>query len=134
MTVLTGQTRRKSLLAIACALFGTLIVSSGEPADASASRRTVVTTNHALALPNVTLQPGTYTFEILNPASSADVVVVRGGGPNDVRFMGLTRRVDRPRSLPPDQVLSLGEAPKGEPRPITAWYPTGFSSGHQFIY
>jgi hypothetical protein len=134
MTVFTGQSRRKSLLTFAGALLATLILWSGEPANASASKRTVITISHAMALPNATLQPGTYTFEVLNGDSSADVVVVRGSRPGDVRFLGLTRRIERPRSLPANQVLSFGEQRRGEPIPITAWYPTGFQLGHQFIY
>jgi hypothetical protein len=136
MTVFDSRTSRsKRLLVITGALLATLIVSTEFRADASASKRTVLTISRAMALPNVTLQPGTYTFEVLNPTSSADVVVVRGGGrAQDVRFMGLTRRVARPRSLAAGQVLSFGEAPAGEPLPILAWYPTAFSSGHQFIY
>jgi hypothetical protein len=137
MTVFNSRTSRsKRLLVVTGALLATLIVSTDYRADASASKRTVLTISHAMALPNVTLQPGTYTFEVLNPDSTADVVVVRGGGrANDVRFLGVTRRVDRPRSLAANQALSFGEAPRpGEPMPITAWYPIGFSSGHQFIY
>ena len=125
---------RKTLVAVAGTLVALLVSASGD-VGASASKRTVVTLSHTMALPGVTLQPGTYAFEVLNPTSSADVVVVKGGGTRgQVRFLGLTRRAERPRSLPANQVLSLGEAPAGEPVPITAWYPTGFSSGHQFIY
>ena len=125
---------RTTVLTIAATIVALLVSASGDVA-ASASKRTIVTLSHAMALPNVTLPPGTYTFEVLNPTSSADVVVVKGGGARgQVRFLGLTRRAERPRSLPANQALAIGEAPAGEPVPITAWYPLGFSSGHQFIY
>lgn len=130
----TANPMRKTLLTIAGTLVALLVSASGD-VGASASKRTIVTLSQAMALPNVTLPPGTYTFEVLNPTSSADVVVVKGGGARGrVRFLGLTRRAERPRNLPANQVLSFGEAPAGEPLPIIAWYPVGFSSGHQFIY
>jgi hypothetical protein len=33
-----------------------------------------------------------------------------------------------------DQIVSLGEASKGEPMPIRAWYPIGEAYGHRFVW
>jgi hypothetical protein len=129
----TRHSRRRVLLTGAAVLLAAVGLSTSSGA-ATASRLTIVTVRHTMALPGATLPPGTYTFEILNPGSSADVVVVRGARSGEARFMGLTRRVDRPPTLAPDQTLAIGEAPPGEPVPITAWYPIGFRSGHQFLY
>src|SRR5918993_4134834 len=106
-----GYSRRKALLGVAGAVLVALGVSVGTDVRASASKRTVITISRAMALPGVTLQPGSYTFEVLNPSSTADVVAVRGNGNRkNVQFVRLTRRVDRPRSLPANQPLSFGEA------------------------
>jgi hypothetical protein len=33
-----------------------------------------------------------------------------------------------------DPTIALGEAMKGEPPPISVWFPQGETLGHQFIY
>jgi hypothetical protein len=132
----TRQLTRRWLIALpAAALLAALAASPGA-AGTTAGKTTVLQVNRTMALPGVTLPPGTYAFEVANADTSRNVVLVtsRGSGPRKVHFLGLTRLVDRPRSVPAGQVIAIGEAPTGEPVPITAWYPVGFNSGHQFIY
>ncbi len=130
----TKYSRRRALLTVISAVLAAIGLSTSTDAG-TASKRTIVTTRHTMALPGVTLPPGSYAFELVNSASSADVVLVSSvTGQSRVQFLGLTRRVERPSTLPRNQVLSFGEALRGEPIPIAAWYPTDFSSGHQFIY
>ena len=93
-----------------------------------------LTFNTAVALPGVVLPAGAYTFEIANPDSSLRVVRVTRRDTGRVYFAGFTQMVPRPVDLPADQVISLGEAPRGEAVPITVWYPRGRSQGHRFIY
>jgi hypothetical protein len=87
-----------------------------------------------MALPGVTLPPGEYTFELFNHGTSGDTVLVTSDHQHRVHYLGLTRIVERPRNMRPDQVIAVGEAPVGEPVPIRVWYPAGSSSGRQFIY
>jgi hypothetical protein len=102
---------------------------------ADASRLTRIQINRAMALPGVILPPGRYTFEVANPSTSANTVLVTSGDAHrTVHFLGLAARVERPRRMPADQVISVGEAPDGEPIPILAWYPAGFSTGYRFNY
>ena len=129
----TAYSRRRALLTAAVVLLAAVGLSTST--GATASKRSIITISHTMALPGATLPPGTYEFEVVNPGSTAEVVAVTGkAGPARVRFLGLTRRVDRPRTLSGNQSLVFGEAAPGEPIPITAWYPIGYSSGHQFIY
>jgi hypothetical protein len=126
--------RRLALAAGAAALVAALMPIASDAASPS-SRLTRIQFNRTLALPGVTLPPGSYTFEIANPTTSANAVLVSSGpGQHKVHFLGLTRRIERPRNLQKDQVITIGEAPAGMPVPITAWYPIGSSSGHQFVY
>jgi hypothetical protein len=129
----TSHSRRRALLTLVSVGLAAIGFAVSSHAD-SPAKRTLVTINRAMALPGVTLQPGAYSFEVINPDTTADVVVVRGGLDRQVRFQGLTRPADRPRNLPPNQPLSFGEAATGDPLPIRAWYPTGYASGHQFIW
>jgi hypothetical protein len=89
-----------------------------------------LTFSQPVRLPGVVLESGRYIFE----ARTWDVVQVLSGDRSRVYFMGFTRTIDRPRSMPRHQVVSLGEAAAGTPPPIKAWYPDNGSTGHQFIY
>jgi hypothetical protein len=51
-----------------------------------------------------------------------------------IYYTGITVRVDRPAGLSANRSVVLGEAAAGAVPPIKAWYPTGSSFGHQFIY
>lgn len=87
----------------------------------------------AVALPGVTLVPGTYVFERVF-AGAPDVVVVRGIDGRKVYFMGTTQPRVRPAELRPDEVVTFGEFRRGTPRSITAWYPRGAELGFGFVY
>ena len=126
--------RRLALAAGAAALVAALVPVASD-AGSPSSRLTRIQVNRTLALPGVTLPPGSYTFEVANPSTSANTVMVLSApGQPQVNFLGLTRPVARPRNLAKDQVITIGEAPAGAPIPITAWYPIGSARGHQFIY
>ena len=135
MTVLN---RRSFPYSAAALILGAALLTTVLPvpgAAGNAAKLTYLQTNAHLALPRVTLPPGSYRFEVVNPASGSTAVLVTSGSVNGrVHFLGLTRRVIRPRHLPEDQVITVGEAPAGQPIPITAWYPNGSASGYEFIY
>ena len=119
--------------------FGLLIVfgigasraAAGMPGD----RLTYFTFSRAVALPGgVTLPPGTYTFQVANPNSSADIVVVRDRARVRTYYAGFTHRSPRPANWSEKRQMTLGEAARGEAAPILAWYPLDNAMGHEFIY
>ena len=126
---------RAAVVASSAALLAAVLTAPAS-AGANQSKLTRLTVNRAVALPGVTLPAGTYTFEVANGATSANVVMVSSpsGAGRKVHFLGLTRVIERPHSLPDSQVITIGEAPAGEPVPIRAWFPIGYASGHQFVY
>ena len=93
-----------------------------------------ITFSGPVALPGVVLPAGSYTFEIANPDSSLRVVRVTRRDTGRVYFAGFTRMIPRPVDLPADQLISLGEGPRGAAVPIDVWYPSGLSQGNRFIY
>ena len=99
-----------------------------------ANRLVYLTFSEPVGLPGVTLAPGTYAFELADPTSNATVVSVRNKARTQAYFMGFTRRIDRPRGMADTGSVSFGEAPRGEARPIVAWYPPDSSNGLKFIY
>ena len=127
------MTTRAGVLAmcsVALAMLGDAAVAN----RANPDRLTYLTFSRAVALPGVTLDAGTYAFDITNPESSADVVRVRNAQRNKLYFVGLTRTVRRPAALNLDRSVQFGEASKGIPAPILAWYPRGEERGYQFLY
>jgi hypothetical protein len=125
--------RRIALLA---ALFA-VVVGGGATTSQAASqfspltRINNLTFSKAAALPGVTLAPGTYTFEA-GPANS-NPNVVRVSRNRQTVFIGMTIPAIRAQDAEPGFV-AFGEAARGEAAPIVAWYPSGSSQGHQFLY
>ena len=127
------MTRRKAVLAAWGVIFGvSAAVATAVPWDPM-HRQTALTFNRAVSLPGVTLQPGTYVFEVVNPDSGSNIVRVRREDYRQVYFAGFTHMVERPDSLS-GRPLLLGEAIPGKAVPILAWYPLGDRMGRQFIY
>jgi hypothetical protein len=123
----------KSIGAVALS-FGlalTAVVSESDAASRWATAK--LTFNRSVALPGVTLAPGSYVFEIVESSGSLDIVRVRNSATNDSEYMGFTHRVPRPPRLRLSAV-TLGEAPRDTPAPIKVWYPADGSDGRQFIY
>jgi hypothetical protein len=123
--------RQSAMAALAALVLGSFLTAP--VFGKSALHTTKLTFSGPVALPGVTLPTGTYVFEQLDFASP-DVVVVRSGDRSKVHFLGLTQRVHRPPSMRPDRMVTFGEARRGAPTPITAWYPPDAGRGYQFLY
>src|SRR5215467_777642 len=82
------------------------------------NRRMYLGFSRAVALPGVELPAGTYIFEL--PATDSSLVRVTNREHTKVYLTAFTIRIDRPRTLKPGQVVTLGEAPRGVAPPITA--------------
>ena len=110
----------------------TLVPRTG--ATSSEHRTTYLTFSRTVGLPGISLGPGTYIFEIANPDSGADVVRVMSRDRRTPYFMGFTKGVARPHTLPGEQMVSLGESAAGAAPPITVWWPENESTGREFVY
>ena len=127
---------KRKIMLTACSvilgLYATLGASGGGWMEAH--RTTFVTFSRPVSLPGVTLGNGTYVFELAAPETNLDVVRVFNMERTQVFYTGFTEHVRRPAGMPPDRLITLGEAAAGVPAPIDAWYPLGESAGHRFIY
>ena len=97
-------------------------------------RMTFVKFNRPVALPGVALGAGTYVFELPDPIGASDVVRVSSRDRRKVYLTAFTRIVERPKGVASGQPVSFGEAPAHAPQPITVWWPSGESTGREFIY
>jgi hypothetical protein len=118
---------RKSLLALA--VIGVLV---GASAHAWTTDTNYLTFSGPVALPGVTLPAGTYVFRMPSD-SDKNVVQVMNRAETKSYYMGITRPVSRPRKST-ELLVTIGEAPANQVRPIQAWFPLGDIAGHAFIY
>jgi hypothetical protein len=125
---------RKLVLAVCGAAVFALVLATGAAAMADAHKTTYLTFSKPVSLPGVALRSGTYTFEIANPDTSADIVRVSSRDGSLVYFMGFTKAVIRPNSMSRHQSVSIGESAAGVAPPVTAWWPLNESTGRQFVY
>ena len=113
-------------------LLGVLATSATGAMDLN--RTTYFTFSKAVQMPGVALPAGTYVFQVVNPNTGGDVVVVRSRDRKQVHLMRLTRFVYRAQRGNLDSALTLGEASAGNPPTVKAWYPQGETRGREFIY
>jgi hypothetical protein len=119
------------------ALCGTAVVALtlvASAASISARKTAYLTFSQPVGLPGISLGSGTYTFEIANPETTADVVRVSSRDGSHVYFMGFTRAIRRPDGMKRDQRVSLAESAAGVAPPITVWWPENESTGREFVY
>ena len=128
----------RTVLIRACGALLGLAVAVGTVATLSASARSNrlehLTFSGPVGLPGVTLAGGTYSFEVANPETSADVIRVRSRTTDVVVFLGFTKLMERPKGMASNRSVLLGESRSGIAAPILGWYPTGDLVGHAFEY
>ena len=115
------------------AVFAAMLVPSAASMS-NARKTTYLTFSQPVSLPGVALGSGSYTFEIANPETTADVVRVTSRNGGRVYFMGFTKAVARPVGIGRDQNVSIGESAVGVAPPITTWWLPNESTGRQFVY
>ena len=119
----------------AWAAFGAvLLFVMGVPTHAGGSpnHASLVTFSAPVRLPGVTLDSGSYIFELAAPRRNPDVVTVTNVNRSIVYYAGFTREVERPHGQ--TQAITLSEAVTGGVPQVLAWYPDGEASGQQFLY
>jgi hypothetical protein len=82
-----------------------------------------------VALPGVSLPPGTYTFR--RPTSNVLQVLNSAGTPY---AMMNTVAVNRTRGLDRYEIVLGSPLADGSPRRLEAWFPAGESTGQQLMY
>jgi hypothetical protein len=132
--------------ALSSVLVAAVVAAAGSAVSANYGVANYLTFGRSVALPGVVIPAGQYRFEVVRlesgyvlefekPDSRRPVAVqVTSNNGRRVHFRGFTWRVPRPAGLPADQTISLGEASRGEPMPIRAWYPIGEAYGHRFVW
>jgi hypothetical protein len=95
---------------------------------------TFLTFGSAVSIPGATLKPGTYIFERVDGSSDLDVVRVLSHDRSHVYLTQFTRNIPRPAGMSDRAGVTFGEADRGTPPPVKAWFPANEQTGQQFIY
>lgn len=110
------------------------VLSLSAPASASpAAETTYLTLATPVALPGVTLAPGTYIFERADE-NKPDVVRILSADRQKVFLTKHTITVARPAHLDDEQPLTVAEAAAGTAPRVLTWFALGADDGHAFIY
>ena len=122
------QSLTLAMCAVVLALAGSAALNASE-----FDKATYVTFTDTVAIPGAILTPGTYIFERVNTDNS--LVRVMNRNRTHVYLTQFTHTVDRPASVASGvPTVTLGEAAKGSPEPVKAWFPPDSSSGQEFVY
>ena len=81
---------RKLLYTVGGVLLVGWLVTSSASAFGDVGRTTYLTFNRPVSVPGVSLAPGTYRFEIVNPNTSSDIVRVSNRDRSRVYWTGFT--------------------------------------------
>ena len=97
------------------------------------NKQTIMTVNETIQLPNVTLQPGTYTFKLLD--SQSDRHIVQVFDKDGMHLITTILAIPNYRLQPTGKTrFSFWEVPAGQPPALRAWFYPGDNFGQEFAY
>jgi len=89
----------------------------------------IVTVRAPLQLPDRILQPGQYSFSLMNGGTDVAIANVDGS-----EFIGTYLLVPDYRSEAGDGLVNLQDAPDGGPDRIASWFFAAQQNGYGFLY
>jgi MYXO-CTERM domain-containing protein len=96
-------------------------------------KRTVLTINQAIQVPNTVLQPGTYVFRLLDNPGNRDIVQIFDK--NEQHLITTILALPNYRLEPTGKtVFTFWETPAGNPPAVRAWFYPGDNYGQEFVY
>jgi hypothetical protein len=119
---------RTALLATALLVALPSPVAAGQWSD-----RTILTFSDPVKVPGTTLPAGTYVFELVNPASSIDVVKITDHPGSKLYALASVVPTIRPEPTE-DVILLFTPMDKSTMPALRGWYPPGGRHGHLFLY
>jgi hypothetical protein len=123
--------RHVAVLAFGAVLAAVVGVAAQAPVLSPYKGVNTLTFAHAFTLPGVTMPAGTYVFESGPGRNDPNVVRVSSKNRQKIFYQGFTTALAHP---PGNSVVTFGEAARGAPIPMVAWYPMGTNQAHGFQY
>ncbi len=96
-------------------------------------KRTVMTVNETIQVPNKVLPAGTYVVKLLDSPSNRHIVQIFNG--DETELLTTILAIPNYRLEPTgDTVFTFWEMPPGQPRALRAWFYPGDNFGQEFAY
>jgi hypothetical protein len=97
------------------------------------NKRTILTVGETIQLPTVVLQPGTYTFKLLD--SQSDRHIVQVFDKDGMHLITTILAIPNYRLQPTGKSeFAFWEVPAGQPPAMRAWFYPGDNFGQEFAY
>ena len=109
------------------------IASAGFVSADDFNKKTVITTDEAMQLPNSMLQPGTYVMKLQHtPDKNRNAVQIFDKDENLITTVLATPNLRLRRTG--KSVFAFWEVPAGQPKALRAWFYPGEEFGQEFAY
>jgi len=97
------------------------------------NKKTVLTFNQKVQMPNVVLEPGTYVFKLLDSLSDRHIVQVFSS--DETHLITTILAIPNYRLQPTGKTtFQFWETPAGQPTAMRAWFYPGDNFGQEFAY
>jgi len=118
----------KLALVAAVALAGVGIIAAAEW-----DKKTIITTDETMQLPNMMLQPGTYVIKLASSDSNRHIV--QFFDKDEKHLITTVLAIPNERVRPTGKtVFAFWEVPAGQPPALRAWFYPGDNFGQEFAY
>lgn len=115
------------------ALVAVVMAGVGLVGAAQWDKKTTITTDEAMQLPNMTLQPGTYVIRLADSDSNRHIV--QFFDKDEKHLVTTILAIPNERVRPTGKsVFAFWEVPAGQPRALRAWFYPGDNFGQEFAY
>lgn len=121
-------------LVLAVASIGLLGVAIAPSARADQwNKKTILTVNETIQVPNKVLPPGKYVIKLLDSPSNRHVVQIFNG--EETQLLTTILAIPNYRLQPTGKtVFGFWETPPGQPKALRAWFYPGDNFGQEFAY
>ena len=97
------------------------------------NKKTTMTANEAIQVPNMVLPPGTYVIKLLDSLSDRHIVQIFNADETELQTTILA--IPNYRLKPTgDSTFTFWEMPPGQPAALRAWFYPGDNFGQEFAY
>ena len=121
-------------IALAVASIGLLGAAIAPNARADEwNKKTILTVNEPLQVPNKVLPPGKYVMKLMDSPSNRHIVQIFTG--DDMHLITTVLAIPNYRLQPTGKTqFGFWETPPGQPRALRAWFYPGDNFGQEFAY
>src|SRR5580704_17265299 len=130
----TGRSKVVKQLVLAVASIGLLGVAIAPSARADEwNKKTILTVNETIQVPNQVLPPGKYVIKLLDSPSNRHIVQIFNE--DETHLITTILAIPNYRLEPTGKTqFSFWETPPGQPKALRAWFYPGDNFGQEFAY